>query len=136
MSARRDNWRAALSAYLISMGARPFVYGETDCARFAAGAVEAMTGVDPMADILDYVSVAGAWGALKATGAADLADLVARSFDEIHPSAARCGDLALYETDGPFGYAVGVVAGERVMAMAENGLDSVDRADMARAFRI
>ena len=136
MTARRDNWRAALSAYLTQMRATGFVYGKSDCACFAAGAVEAMTGIDPMAEIRGYASIAGAHGALKQTGARDLADLLARSFAEIHPSEARYGDLGLFETDGPFGYAIGVVTGERVMAMSENGLDSLDRAGMARAFQV
>ena len=137
MSARLPNWRSALSAYFEKVRATAFVYGKSDCACFVAGAVEAMTGVDPMADIRGrYATVIGAKRFLKSAGASSLADFVARSFEEVHPAYARCGDLGVIKTDGPFGAALGVVSGERVMALTENGLDSVDRSTMQRAFTV
>jgi len=43
---RLPDWRPRLVSFVNSVRARPFAYGTHDCALFAAGAVEAMTGVD------------------------------------------------------------------------------------------
>lgn len=40
------DWQDRLAAYLEDCQGRRFAYGSHDCALFAAGAVEAMTGVD------------------------------------------------------------------------------------------
>lgn len=137
MTTRLPDWRSRLARYYEGVRKSPFEYGATDCACFAAGAVEAMTGVDPMASIRGrYKTVKGGLKVLRDAGAKSLVDLVARNFEEVHPSAARVGDIAVMASDGPFGAALGVVAGERVMAMSEAGLDSVDRSAMTRAFRV
>lgn len=43
---RCEDWHARLAAYVFDAGRTPFAYGSHDCALFAAGAVEAMTGTD------------------------------------------------------------------------------------------
>ena len=48
---RLRDWRTRLAAYLAAGRAKPFAYGEHDCARFAAGAVEAVTGDNPGAGL-------------------------------------------------------------------------------------
>ena len=47
---RTPYWRSALAAYIAETMRKPFAWGLHDCALFAAGAVEAMTGNDPAAD--------------------------------------------------------------------------------------
>jgi len=44
---RLPDWPARLDAYLRSRRDLPFAWGTNDCGMFAAGAVEAMTGVLP-----------------------------------------------------------------------------------------
>ena len=39
-----DNWESALYAYLDSRMETPFEWGAQDCATFASGAIESMTG--------------------------------------------------------------------------------------------
>lgn len=160
---RLSDWRSRLSRYIESVRADPFVWGESDCACFAAGAVEAMTGADPMADFRGaYSSPSDGRRLLRSLGAAPrakarthkspvgaqgdiecrpsptggLGTVLARSFEEVHPAFARDGDLALIETDGPFGAAIGVFMGERIMSRAVTGVDSAPRREAARAFRI
>jgi hypothetical protein len=41
---RLEDWPARLDAYLESRRNTPFIWGKNDCASFAAGAIEAMTG--------------------------------------------------------------------------------------------
>lgn len=43
---RLPDWPERLHAYLQRHAATPFAWGEHDCARFAAGAVQAITGCD------------------------------------------------------------------------------------------
>ena len=48
---RLPNWQTLLSDYLLSVDLQPFKYGSLDCGSFTAGAILAMTGVDPIAEI-------------------------------------------------------------------------------------
>jgi hypothetical protein len=43
---RTPGWERSLEAYLASVAGTPFRYGRHDCAAFAAGAVQAQTGID------------------------------------------------------------------------------------------
>ena len=72
--ARLPDWRSRLGAYLAGKRTSPFVYGEHDCARFAAGAVEAVTGSDPSAALgIRYTTLAGGRHALRARGSGNVA---------------------------------------------------------------
>ena len=97
--------------------AKPFAYGEHDCARFAAGAVEAVTGADPSAGLgIRYTTLAGGRRALVARGYRDPVAFVREHFAEIPVAQARMGDLAVVHTsEGP---ALSVVGGAVVFAPA------------------
>ncbi|MBB4620123.1 DUF6950 family protein, partial [Sphingomonas abaci] len=70
---RYPDWEARLAAYLEPLRARPFAWGRHDCSTFAAGAVEAMTGVDPMPEFRGRYSTArGSVRALRRFGAGTL----------------------------------------------------------------
>jgi hypothetical protein len=73
---------------------------------------------------------------MRQAGFRNLADMVAVMLPEIHPSEARIGDIAAIEIDTPFGYALGVVNGERVFVLREDGMGTVDLLDAKRAFRV
>ena len=78
MIERTNTWAADLTAYLASVADRPLVPGEHDCALFAAGAVEAMTGVDLAAEWRGtYESLPKGMRRLKSAGHRDLASLLA-----------------------------------------------------------
>lgn len=113
----------------------PFVWGETDCALFAADCVRAMTGDDPAKRFRGkYTSAEGAVKAIRKAGAADLGELAAGMADEIAPALAQVGDVATWIDDGNI--VMGVVIGERVMGRTLEALGTVDRAVIVRAFRI
>ena len=136
---RSDTWHADLAAYIVSVGAKPFVWGEHDCATFAAGAVMAMTGEDFAKPYRGkYKSLRGGLGMLKRKGFANHADLAASLFEEIHPSLARVGDLAAVPADGATLIALGIVQGERIFVLRPGsvGMGTVDLLSATRAFRI
>ncbi|MCX5570623.1 DUF6950 family protein [Kaistia nematophila] len=132
---RRDDWRPALHEAIEATRREPFQWGERDCALFAADCVKAMTGIDLGFGFRgSYDDAAGAAKALRRAGFSDLPDVVASFFEEIHPVRAGVGDIAAIETAE--GWALGVYGGPRVTVLRPDGLGSVDRSMVTRAFRV
>ena len=129
---------AQLDRYLRSWRRRPFVWGEADCVRFAAGWVALVTGRDPVASTVGHY--AGCREALRlmvaTTGSADL---VAATGIILGPPldrslTARCGDVVAITT--PAGPALGLCAGAEVAALGPAGLVSRPLTDIIAAWRI
>lgn len=97
-----------------------------------------MVGVDIAASYAGrYKTVKGAIGVMKRSGAKDLAELVAKHLPELEsPSLAQIGDVMAIPTDDGFGYALGVLVGERVLVLSPSGVDSRDRSEATRAFGV
>ncbi|NRB19956.1 MAG: hypothetical protein HRU33_21015 [Rhodobacteraceae bacterium] len=136
ITARLPDWRPRLSAYLAENGARAFRPGFHDCALFAAGAVEAMTGTDAAAQWRGtYRSLEDGQSLLQRAGYSDHVALVAAYLSEVHPSQAAVGDLAaLPGSDGR--PALGVVQGASVYVLQPSGMALVNRLQIERAFRV
>lgn len=136
---RKPGWNARLNAAIEGFRRTPMRYGEADCAVLAAAAVEAITGARPgNAEWYGYVDEASALAILKAGGFATLADLAASVLPEIHPSQATLGDIAAIPSDTPFGFALGVVSGDRIFVFGArfDGLGTVGLLTATRAFRV
>ena len=133
---RRPDWRARLAAYMAQVAVTAFRPGRHDCALFAAGAIEAMTGVDIAAPWRgSYRSLAAGRKALADAGFASHVDVVARLFPETGPALAHVGDLAVLPSDVPDEPgALGVVQGAGVYALRPSGLVLLDRLTIERAF--
>jgi hypothetical protein len=133
---RQRDWRANLCAYLGAVSREAFRPGTHDCALFAAGAVEAMPGVNLAADYVGrYRSVSDGMALLKADGIDTLAALVSRHFEEIPPLTAAVGDLALVEGEGGAD-AHGVVQGPSIFVLQSKGLGRVDLTLGLKGFRV
>lgn len=131
---RLPDWKARLTAYLTQAAPRPYCLGQHDCALFAAGGVQAVTGLDPAAAWRGtYATKAAGLTALRRAGHADHIAATAAALPEIHPALAAPGDIAVV-TDGGAG-ALGIVQGEMVYVLREDGLGLVPRSAMTRAFR-
>lgn len=134
---RLPDWEARLAAYLEPLRSRPFAWGRHDCCTFAAGAVEAMTGVDPMPEFRGrYSTPRGSVRALRKFGAGDLAETLSAKFEGVAAPLAQRGDIVMSSgllgvNLGPFLVAVGS-EGER------EGLIRIERAAWAdpRAWRV
>lgn len=120
---RLPDWRPRLAAYLEEVRTRPFAYGGHDCALFAAGAVEAMTGTDLAADYR------GRYGSLKEGLKLVKGGHLAILRDHLRPVApafAQVGDIALI---GEVGFpALGLIQGETILVLREDGLGLMPRA--------
>ena len=113
----------------------PFDGATHHCAYFAAGAVQAMPGVDLAAKWRGRAkTVAGGLRALQRAGFADHVALVAWHFDEVPVAFAQVGDIAVIAADGV--PALGIVAGSVIYVLRPDGLGTVALTDAQRAFRV
>ncbi|MGN6146871.1 MAG: DUF6950 family protein [Mesorhizobium sp.] len=135
---RLPDWNARLHAYVDAVKRRPFDWVGHDCAAgFVAGAVEAMTGEDIAAGYRGrYRTERGALGVMKRAGFTNLADVAASKLPEIHISQARMGDVAAIPTDTPFGFVLGIVNGEMILALRPDGVGLAPLLSATRAFRV
>lgn len=113
---RLPDWDARLAAYLEEIRACPFAWGRHDCCTFGAGAVLAMTGVDPMPEFRGrYRTQLGSVRALKRFGAGTLDATLDTKFVRVAPSLAQRGDLVMSAG------AIGVVWNSVLIAVGSEG---------------
>lgn len=135
---RIEGWEKRLADLVSDRDARPFAWGEFDCALFGADAAQAVTGVDPAAVYRGrYSTKRGAYAALKRVCGGGLEEaVVANGWPEIAPALAGRGDVGITETDD--GPAVAVCMGSVWLAPRSGGagLARLKRHAIARAWRI
>lgn len=135
MPKRLPDWHPRLTAYLGKITPVAFRMGSQDCALFAAGAVEAMTGHDPAAGFRGtYTDLKTGLKRLKAAGFDSHVQIADRLFERVHPAFAQVGDLALIEVSE--GYALGVVAGELLACLNPQGLAWMPRSAAVAAWTV
>jgi hypothetical protein len=134
---RAPDWEDRLSTYLDRVSEEPFAWGSHDCALFAAGAVRAMSGIDPAAAFRDqYDTREGSAAALREHGAGTLLKTVSAWFGPSkHVSQAKRGDVVMRDRTtlgicvGAYSYFVGEEHGQ-------HGLVAIPTADCSRAFTV
>jgi hypothetical protein len=133
------DWRTRYNETIDAIRAVPFKWDGHDCVSgLVIPVVEAITGkrCKLRRYIKSYKTMRGALGTMHRAGFANLADGLAAHFPEIHPSQAQIGDLAAIPTEDGFGYALGVVNGDRVFVMLERSLGTRSLTEAVRAFRV
>jgi hypothetical protein len=129
---RRHDWPQRLDDYLASRRGEPFNFGTHDCCHFAGGAVEAMTGKNPMR-AFDYRNRLGAERLLRSAGTLDA--LVNRTLGEpVHPSQAGRGDVVLADLEN--GATVGICLGDWCVFATDPGITFRERSAARAAWRI
>lgn len=131
---RFPDWETRLAAYLETLRDQPFRWGSLDCAIFAAGAVNAMTGVDPMRGLRGYRSEAGAEKVLKEKAGGTLVRFMNSKFERVPVGLAHRGDLVM--VDGGLAIAMGDVAIQVGQHGEREGLIRRHRAEWQRAWRV
>lgn len=133
---RLKDWEPRLIACLACAARESFTAGRHDCALFVGTCVEAMTGVDPAAEWRGrYRTIKGGIARLRRDGHSDHIACVASMFEEVKPSLAHRGDIAVVEGAEGFG-ALGIVQGEGIYVLTETGLGIQPRRNLKRAFRV
>lgn len=126
-----QQWEKRLVAVTEAHMNTPLVWGKSDCLLTTCDAIEAMTGVDPAADIRGkYKSKSGAYRLIKQRGFDSLGAVLADRFEESPVAMAQRGDVGIFEkTVGYFceyGFAV----------KGEDGLRFLPRTMAERAFKV
>ena len=129
---RKPDWQTCLAQYLSDEARRPFVYGASDCALFAAGAIEAMTGTDTADEWRGkYTTLKGGLRALRRSGHTDhIAAAASFMPDGERP---RVGDIAVVATaEEP---SLGVIQGAWVYVRTMDGIGFVSVSEVTRVLR-
>jgi hypothetical protein len=120
---RYTDWEKRLAAYIAAVRADVDALGAAPCARFAAGAVEAQTGVDVHAPFAGkYDGELSAAKALRKIGAGDLKSTFDLYFERREsPAFAQRGDVVFN------GESVGVCIGADALFIHHDKLVAVPR---------
>lgn len=119
---RISTWEDALVNYIAIKRHEPFNYGVNDCCLFAAGAVEAITGEDPMPEFRGkYDSLKTSLIAIRDIGAGTLEATMDGKFPEVGIGNAQRGDLAFFDDS------IGVVMGSFAYFVSDDGLERINR---------
>lgn len=132
-AARLHDWMPRLSALMSARLGAPFAWGVHDCCLFAADAVQAITGHDPMADLRGRYSTERE--ALRTVQR--LGGLAGAAVDRMGPvvraDLAQPGDIGLGAVAGR--QSLAVCCGAHFMAPGVGGLVVIHTADVLRAWR-
>lgn len=138
MIRRLQDWPSALFAYVEDRRNEPFQWGRMDCCMFAAGAIEAMTGVDATASFPAYEDEFDAKAILAAhEGLESLVEVQCQKlgFTELPtPRKAQRGDLVLFDNAG--NPAIGICIGGEVAFPGKAGVVFHPLRDCRRAWRV
>jgi hypothetical protein len=135
---RMVKWRSRYDATIDILRETPFEWGDHDCLfGLVVPVIEALTG-DRMFERFRgrYRTAKGALGVMRKAGYADLADLAASELPEVHPSACVLGDIVAIPSGDDFGFALGVVNGDRVFILHPGGLGQRSLSEAVRAFKV
>lgn len=125
---RASDWETRLGEYIASKRGEPFAWGANDCCTFSAGAVEALTGVDPMPEYRGKYDTA--LGSARVLGGKTLEEVLDEKFAHVPIGFAQRGDLVLV------GDCVGVVAGDYAWFVSDDGLERVKRDLWDKAWKV
>lgn len=130
------DWQARLDLFVATSARRPFVWGDHDCALYAAAACDAQIGIDFAAPFRGrYSSLEEGLKLLQDAGFADHVALAAANLQEIPVAFAQVGDIAAVDL-GDIGVGLTVVAGHRLIGPMMTAGGSVPLTSAFRAFSV
>jgi hypothetical protein len=135
---RYENWPCRLQILLDAAREQEFSWGTLDCCQWAGLAVEAQTGVNPIAHIRGkYRTAIGAKRVLNRDFGGSLRAGVTLSMgDPVPPLMAGRGDLVLVDLDGTECVGVVDLSGERIAAIGLHGLEFVPLTAAVAAWKV
>lgn len=135
MTNKLPDWQNRLVAFVRERHRLPFTATDNHCGLFAGNAYRAMTGKDTLLHGLrSATSIADMVALLKEKGYKGPVDWVASKLEEVDPGQASPGDLAVLPGEG--GVAFGIIQGETVYAMNDQGVVIVPRDAVTKAFKV
>lgn len=133
---RYEDWPRRLREIVTARSTACFIWGQHDCALFAADAVQAQTGIDLAASYRGrYRSASGSIRALKRYGAGTLEASVTECLgDPVDSRQASRGDVVLFESC--YGPTLSICMGAVSVAPGPDGLVSVPMDKWVMAWRV
>jgi hypothetical protein len=110
---------ASQAAWIAGREAVPFAWGTNDCVTFAAGAVAALTGADPLGGISAWSDERSAVRALAQRGG--LAEAVSGMLERVPVAMAMRGDVGMVE--GALGPARVIIEGLTLVGPGPDGIE-------------
>jgi hypothetical protein len=143
MLTRLPNWQTALSTYLVEEAETRFAYGLFDCGLFAAGAIVAMTGVDPARGIRgQYRSRREAFAAIHQLCGRSTVEALAEhlanvlSISEIAVSCAQRGDPVMLRAGSRSSLGIVAMHSTEILTPYRSGLLRLPLSHATRAWHI
>jgi hypothetical protein len=125
---RVSDWETRLSEYIASKRSVTFEWGVEDCCTFSAGAVEVLTGVDPVPEYRGAYSTA--LQSARVLDGKTMEEVLDSKFPEVPIGFAQRGDLVLMDD------CVGVVAGDYAWFVSDVGFERVKRGLWEKAWGV
>jgi hypothetical protein len=133
---RFPDWPERLATFVQMSAQSPFAWQTNDCCTFAAAAVMAITGGDPMADLRGtYSDEEGARALIAAEGGLTVIVTVRLGEPLAARTLAQRGDVVLYDM-GPYGEALGICLGAQFVAAGADGAEQYSMRHVRTAWRI
>jgi len=122
----------ALTAYLADRQTMPFAWGSNDCVTFAAGAVQALTGRDPLDGVAKWKTERSALARLNRLGGLEAA--VSGILATVPCACAHRGDIGLIQTD--IGPALVIITGVTLIGPGPSGAQIFPRQHLQHAWSV
>lgn len=136
---RYDDWPSRLHVYVESMRDVPFSYGTFDCGLFAAGCIDAMTGLDLAEDLRGYTDrrecLEGCRLLCGSASIRKLGEYIAARYElgEVPILMAQRGDLAIVKNRR---FGIIALSGTEIMVPGKTGIIRFPLKDATRVYRI
>lgn len=129
---RQPTWPRLLNEYLMTVRENTYDLGTWDCCIFTSGAIQAMTGVDPMQELRGQYSTPEEYLAgLHAHGYTSLYNALEDKFGPSIPGTkGKRGDIAWYEG------CCGIIIGRTALFVFEAGYGLVPITSVREAFKV
>lgn len=132
---RLADWEERFAQLVHESQLRAFKWGAFDCCTFAADAVEALTGDDPMRHLRgQYRTWRGAAVLVRRLGGLRQAVVDVLGAPMPHPAMAQRGDVVLVR--GEQAPALGVVVGSAALVPLQTGMQRIALGDWLAAWRV
>jgi hypothetical protein len=130
---RLPNWEDRLARLVVDAQTRRFRWGAFDCCTFAADAVQAQTGKDPMAGLRGYTTWRQAILLVRRLGGLPAAVRQVLGDPLSVAAYAQRGDIVMVATKLP---ALGVVVGASALVPLSTGVQRLPVGDWVMAWRV
>ncbi|MFM2422453.1 MAG: hypothetical protein RL291_983, partial [Pseudomonadota bacterium] len=132
---RRTDWAERLMDHIARQQGLAFAWGRADCGTLFAGAVESVTGINPLAPFGVWTTEREAMEVLARMGVPSIFEFCVATFRAIQPADARRGDVgftrSLTRLTCP-----AVITGAEAVSRDANGWIAFPRCELAVAFQV